>query len=228
MAADSRGSGVAAGREASDRLLEDLDRPPALVLGGHEREADVALARARRGTIPAPRPRRARAGASRSPRTSRRPGSRPRGTSSPARRRCGARCARTGRGTASRFAGVRRPRPLDVLLVAPGDDRRALHELLRCRADVRAELLQRRDELGVAGDEARAVAGHRRALRERVEDRQVRPVRRAGAPRRAARRTRARCTPRRRRARSRARARGPPAARRTRAAPWLRSGCSGS
>ena len=74
------------------------------------------------------------------------------------------------------LAGVRGPRPLDVLLVAPGDDRCPLDELLWRGADVRPELLQRRDELRVAGDEAGAVARHRGALRERVEHGHVRPV----------------------------------------------------
>jgi hypothetical protein len=58
-----------------------------------------------------------------------------------------------------------------VLLVVPGDDRRPLDEFLRRRADRRPERLQRRDQIGVAGDEARAVAGHRGALGERVEHR---------------------------------------------------------
>ena len=66
------------------------------------------------------------------------------------------------------------------------------------------------------------------ALRERVEDDDVGPVARAAAPKPAARRTRAPCTPRRRRARSRARAPARRAARRRRAAPSRRSGCSDS
>src|SRR3954454_21244343 len=50
----------------------------------------------------------------------------------------------------------------DVVLLAPRDRRRALHERRRGGADVRAVALQRGDELGVAGREAGAVAGHRR------------------------------------------------------------------
>ena len=49
-------------------------------------------------------------------------------------------------------------RPLDVLLVVPRYDRRALHELLRRGADRRPVLLQRGDHVGAGGDEARAVA----------------------------------------------------------------------
>src|SRR3954467_15149848 len=64
----------------------------------------------------------------------------------------------------------------DMLLVAPGDDRRALHERRRRGADVRPVALQCRDELAVAGREARAVAGHRGALGKRVERQHVRAV----------------------------------------------------
>ena len=68
------------------------------------------------------------------------------------------------------------PRTLDVLLVVPRHDRRTLHELLRCGADRRPELFQRSDQVGVGGGEAGAVSGHRRALAQRVEDRNVSAV----------------------------------------------------
>src|SRR6185295_4732940 len=71
------------------------------------------------------------------------------------------------------LASIDRARALDVLLVVPGDDRRALHELLRRRADRRPELLERGDEILVGGDEPGAVAGHGRSLAERVEHRNV-------------------------------------------------------
>ena len=74
------------------------------------------------------------------------------------------------------LAAVACPRLRDVLLVTPGDHRRALDELLRRRADGRPECLQRPDQRRVAGGEAAAVAGHRAALRERVEDDDVGPV----------------------------------------------------
>ena len=75
------------------------------------------------------------------------------------------RSSRSARLRPYRARGVR-----DVRLVAPGDDRGALDELLRRRPDGRAECLQRRDQRRIAGREAAAVAGHRAALRERVED----------------------------------------------------------
>ena len=62
---------------------------------------------------------------------------------------------------------------LDVRLVAPGGDRGALDHLQRRDADVRAVALERGDDLGVAGGEPGAVAGHRGALGERVEDEHV-------------------------------------------------------
>ena len=65
---------------------------------------------------------------------------------------------------------------VDVRLVVPGRDRRPLEELRRRDADVRPVLLQRGDDLGIAGDEPRAVAGHRRALRQRVEHNNIRAV----------------------------------------------------
>ncbi len=74
------------------------------------------------------------------------------------------------------LARVRAPCALDVGLVAPGDDRRPLDELLRRRAHVRAVALEGVNEDGVAGDEARAEACHRGALRERVERHHGRPV----------------------------------------------------
>src|SRR5207237_4271482 len=58
----------------------------------------------------------------------------------------------------------------DVLLVAPGDDGGPLDELLGRAADGRAVLLERRDHLGRSRDESGAIARHRRALAERVED----------------------------------------------------------
>ena len=65
---------------------------------------------------------------------------------------------------------------LDVTLVVPGRDGRALHELLRRRAHRRTVRLQRRHDLGRAGDEPGAVAGHRRALAQRLEDDHARAV----------------------------------------------------
>ena len=87
----------------------------------------------------------------------------------------------------SRFRRYALSRALDVVLVAPGDDRRPLDELLRrCarRGTIRA---QRGDDVRRTGDEARAVARHRRALGQRLEDDDVRPVLRAEAPSAAAR-----------------------------------------
>ena len=63
-----------------------------------------------------------------------------------------------------------------VLLVAPGDHRRALDELLWSGADGRPERLQRRDQRRIAGRETAPVARHRAPLGERVEDDDVRPV----------------------------------------------------
>src|SRR4051812_17299938 len=60
-----------------------------------------------------------------------------------------------------------------MLFVVPGDDRRLLHELLRCSAYRRPELLERIDQLDVRRDEAGPVSGHRRPLAERVENRDV-------------------------------------------------------
>ncbi len=57
-----------------------------------------------------------------------------------------------------------------VLLVGPRGRGRALDEGLRRDADVRAVALEGGDDRGIAGGEARAIAGHRRALGERVED----------------------------------------------------------
>src|SRR3954447_3807711 len=64
----------------------------------------------------------------------------------------------------------------DVLLVGPRDRRRPLHERRRRGPDVGAIALQGGDQLGVAGGEAGAVAGHRGALGERVEGDDVRQV----------------------------------------------------
>ncbi len=72
--------------------------------------------------------------------------------------------------------GVDRAQLLDVALVAPRRDRRALDELLRRHPDRRPERLQRRDQLGIAGDEPRPVARHRRAFAQRVEREDVRQV----------------------------------------------------
>ena len=66
---------------------------------------------------------------------------------------------------------------LDVAFVVPRHDRRTLDELLRRRSDRRAVRLQRRDDLRRRGDEARAIAGHRRALAERVERDDARAIR---------------------------------------------------
>ena len=124
---------------------------------------------------------------------------------------------------------VPRPVLLDVALVAPGRDARALDELLRGDADRRAEPLQRGDQGRVAGREAAAVAGHRRALAQRVEHHHVGEVAAAAARRAAARRrTTARCRPRRRRAARRARGIARPPRPGTTAAPPRRSGCSDS
>src|SRR6185437_13408570 len=65
------------------------------------------------------------------------------------------------------------PRTLDVFLVVPRHDRRTLHELLRRGADRRPELFQRTDQVRIGRREAGAVSGHRRALAQRVEDRDV-------------------------------------------------------
>ena len=98
----------------------------------------------------------------------------------------------------SRFARVARACLLDVTLVVPRDDRCALHELLRRRARRSGGTPSvPRSISGGAGDEAGAVAGHRRALAQRLEDDDARAVGRPGAPTAAARRTRAPCTPRR-------------------------------
>src|SRR5207244_2291885 len=67
--------------------------------------------------------------------------------------------------------------PPDVRLVVPGGDRGTLDELLRRGADRRPELLQSRDHLSRAGDEARPVARHGRALAQGVEDDDAVPVR---------------------------------------------------
>ena len=63
-----------------------------------------------------------------------------------------------------------------MLVVRPRRDRRTLDELLRRGADRRAEVAQRIADRLRRADEARSVAGHRRALREGVEDDDVRPV----------------------------------------------------
>src|SRR5439155_24383915 len=65
---------------------------------------------------------------------------------------------------------------VDVLLVAPRRGRGTLDELLRRDADVGPVALERRDDLRVAGREPAAVAGHRRALAERVERDDVRAI----------------------------------------------------
>jgi hypothetical protein len=67
------------------------------------------------------------------------------------------------------LGGVPRAGLDHVLLVAPRRDRRALDELLGHGPDVRAIALERGDQLRVAGGEPEPVAGHRRALGERVE-----------------------------------------------------------
>ena len=63
-----------------------------------------------------------------------------------------------------------------VVLVGPRRRGRALDEGLRRDADVRAVALERGDDRGVAGGEPGAIAGHRGALGERVEDDDVRAV----------------------------------------------------
>ena len=133
--------------------------------------------------------------------------SRPRGTSSRRRPRRGSPCARARAEASARLRAYRSRASRDVLLVAPRGDRRALDELLRRRSDGRPIHPERVDHLGRARDEPGAVAGHRRALAQAVEDDEPRSVgrleRRDGRPRR----TRARCRPRRRRAGTRARRR---------------------
>jgi hypothetical protein len=74
------------------------------------------------------------------------------------------------------LAPIRLARARDVLLVLPGDDRRALHELLRRRPHRRPEGLERRDHLRRSRDEARAIPRHRGALGERLERDDVAPV----------------------------------------------------
>ena len=64
---------------------------------------------------------------------------------------------------------VRPPGASHVALVAPGDDRRPLDELLRRGAHIRPEPSERGDQLGIARHEAAAEPGHRRPLREGVE-----------------------------------------------------------
>jgi hypothetical protein len=71
------------------------------------------------------------------------------------------------------LARVRLAHALDVLFVSPGDDRGALHELLRRRADVRPKVAKGGDQLGIARRKAAAEAGHRGPLRQRVEDEDV-------------------------------------------------------
>ena len=66
---------------------------------------------------------------------------------------------------------------LDVRLVVPGDDGRALDEFLRDRAHCRPERPQQRDQLGRRSDESRPIAGHRRPLAQGVEDDDVPPLR---------------------------------------------------
>ena len=55
-------------------------------------------------------------------------------------------------------------------LVVPRRDRRALDELLRRRPSVRTKRTQRGDQLRLGAHEPRSVAGHRRALRQRLKD----------------------------------------------------------
>ena len=71
------------------------------------------------------------------------------------------------------FTAVGRARAFDVFLVVPGDDRCALHELLRRRADGRPELFQRGDQIRVGRDEPGAIARHGRPLAQCVEHRHV-------------------------------------------------------
>ena len=170
---------------------------------GNERDPHVALAAGAEERARARRRRRAR-----SSRSAQRLGVAVAGHAAPAEERrrpadvleadrvaARARARRAWPGSASRVV-------LDVRLVAPRGDRRALHERLRRHAERRAHLLHRRDQQRVAGDEPRAVARHRRALGERVEREHVRRIvdlqHRRG---RARRRARSRCRPRRRRAR---------------------------
>ena len=115
-----------------------------------------------------------------------------------------------------------------VGVVVPGCDRRPLEEFGRRDADVRAVLRQRRDDLRVPRDEPRAVAGHRRPLRERVEYNHVRAFHEPAARTPGHRRRTPPSRPRRRPVRTRVRAPAPLPARRTpagRSRPW---GCSGS
>src|SRR5581483_2924419 len=65
---------------------------------------------------------------------------------------------------------VHGPDVVDVPVVRVGGDPRPLDELLRRRADAGAEGAERVADFGRRADEAAAVAGHRRTLRERVED----------------------------------------------------------
>src|SRR5664280_552254 len=67
-------------------------------------------------------------------------------------------------------------RPLDVRLVTPGFDRSQLDELLGGRAESGAEQSESAYHLMVGRDEAGAIAGHRGALAERVEDDDDSPV----------------------------------------------------
>jgi hypothetical protein len=71
------------------------------------------------------------------------------------------------------LGGVARPRLGHVLLVAPGGDRRPLHERLRRHAHVRPVALERGDDRRVARREPRAVPRHGGALGERVEHHDV-------------------------------------------------------
>ena len=66
------------------------------------------------------------------------------------------------------LCAVRGPGALHVLLVAPGHDRGALHELLG-GGRLSAGTASAPGSARVLGHEARAVPGHRRALRQRVE-----------------------------------------------------------
>ena len=94
---------------------------------------------------------------------------------------------------------VARARLLDVALVVPGDDRGALHELLRRRSDGRPVRLQRGDDLRRRRRRSRSGSRSSTSACSASGRRRRASGRRPAAPTAAARRTRARCTPRRRR-----------------------------
>src|SRR2546421_9594427 len=150
-------------RRRSQRLLEHLGRPPALVLGRNQSEADVPRSRgpeefARRYDDAVLEQARDDVVRHLDPEVHAR-----------AARSNAKAAALEGRGDDLALPPVRLAGACDVLLVLPGDDRRPLDEFLWCCADGGAKSLQRGDQVRRGGNETRPVAGHRRTLRQRLE-----------------------------------------------------------